>query len=172
MRNRVSTLRLLRYLDAKEAVGDNFEDKEEAAHADLPKLYCTPHTDSGLLTLLRQDATRGLDVLNDNGQWIPASYVSGSIVVNVGDLMAQMSGGRLVATMHRVRSSSASRYSVPFFCKPGVNALVLAKGQAVRYEEFVMDKMRTWVEFPGEMEEVEMLSTHSVTGVASNLLVY
>ncbi|EIW75300.1 Clavaminate synthase-like protein [Coniophora puteana RWD-64-598 SS2] len=112
------------------------------------ELSCTPHTDSGLLTLLHQDSTGGLEVLNAAGEWIPAPYVPGSLVVNIGDLMAQLSGGTYVATRHRVRvTRGKSRYSVPFFCEPGVDAVVPSPDGVVRYEEFVLGKMKTWVEF-------------------------
>lgn len=120
------------------------------------ELSSTPHTDSGLLTLLHQDATGGLEVLNAAGEWVAAPYVPGSLVVNIGDLMAEMSGRRFVATMHRVRSSSGNsdkksgkggRYSVPFFFEPGVDALVGREGEEVPYGDFVLGKMKTWVEF-------------------------
>jgi isopenicillin N synthase-like dioxygenase len=62
--------------------------------------------------------------------------------------MAQMSGGKFVATYHRVRSSPGKeRYSVPFFCEPGVDAMVGEQGKEVRYGEFVLGKMGTWLEF-------------------------
>ena len=57
----------------------------------IAKLSCTPHTDSGILTLLHQDPTGGLEVLNSAGEWIPAPYIPGSMVVNIGDLMAKVS---------------------------------------------------------------------------------
>ena len=133
----VSTLRLLHY--------------PPAPKGHEQELCCTPHTDSGLLTLLHQDATGGLEVLNAAGEWIAAPYVPGSLVVNIGDLMASMMGGRFVATRHRVRSSSVGRdrYSVPFFFEPGVDAVVGrdAAGKEVRYEDFVLGKMKTWIEF-------------------------
>lgn len=90
------------------------------------KLSCTPHTDSGILTLLHQDPTGGLEVLNSTGSWISAPYIPNTIVVNIGDLMAKVSGGRWVATMHRVRAPmhksdeegehgpGFGRFSVPF----------------------------------------------------------
>lgn len=163
LRNSVSTLRLLHY-----------PNPENTNPQDHPKqeLSCTPHTDSGLLTLLHQDATGGLEVLNANGDWIPAPYVPGSIVVNVGDLMAQMSGGRFVATQHRVRSSGTERYSMPFFCEPGVEAMVGERGKEMRYEEFVLDKMGTWVEFQDPMEEAESMSAVSAVSSSSGLPVY
>ncbi|MCJ1445330.1 MAG: hypothetical protein MMC23_005835 [Stictis urceolatum] len=140
LHNSVSTLRLLHYPSI-------------LSPAPKQELNCTPHTDSGLLTLLHQDAIGGLEVLNSAGEWIPAPYVPGSLVVNIGDLMAQMSGGQFVATFHRVRSSGAERYSVPFFCEPGVDELVGEEGREVRYEEWVLGKMGTWVEFRDVEEE-------------------
>ena len=145
LRNSVSTLRLLHY--------PRMPPPAPGAHAQ--ELSCTPHTDSGLLTLLHQDATGGLEVQNAAGEWIPAPHVKDSLVVNVGDLMAQMSGGRFVATMHRVRSAGAERFSVPFFCEPGIEALIGERGKEVRYEEFVLQKMGTWVEFQDPVEDAD-----------------
>jgi isopenicillin N synthase-like dioxygenase len=145
LRNSVSTLRLLHY----PAPGPPNPPQQE--------LCCTPHTDSGLLTLLHQDSTGGLEVKNSAGAWIPAPYVPGSLVVNIGDLMAQMSSGRFVATEHRVRSAGRERYSVPFFCEPGVDAMVGRPGAVVRYEEFVLSKMGMWIEFQDPVEQEDML---------------
>lgn len=128
------------------------------------KLSCTPHTDSGILTLLHQDPTGGLEVRNSSGEWIPAPYVEGSIVVNIGDLMSKVSGGRWVATMHRVRAPAMQkdnggfgRFSVPFFFEPGEDCVVRTiatekqddevEAEGVRYGEHVRGKMSTWVEF-------------------------
>jgi len=76
----LSTLRLLHYPPQPPAEGDK----------DNVKLCCTPHTDSGILTLLHQDQTGGLEVRNSDGKWVAAPYVPGSIVVNIGDLMSQV----------------------------------------------------------------------------------
>ncbi|KAL8728315.1 MAG: hypothetical protein Q9166_005458 [cf. Caloplaca sp. 2 TL-2023] len=134
----VSTLRYLHY---------------PAINPQLPQqeLCCTPHTDSGILTLLHQDTTGGLEVLSPDGQWIAAPYVPGSIVVNIGDLMAKVSGGRFRATFHRVRRSlGKERYSVPFFFEPGVDCAIQSvhgDGKKTIYGEHVLDKMKEWVEF-------------------------
>ncbi|KAJ2970751.1 hypothetical protein NQ176_g8038 [Zarea fungicola] len=60
--------------------------------------------------------------------------------------------------MHRVRSAPTERFSVPFFSEPGVEAMVGERGKEVRYEEFVLEKMGTWVEFQDDMEEAEIMS--------------
>lgn len=115
------------------------------------ELCCTPHTDSGILTLLHQDATGGLEVLSPHGRWIEAPYVPGSLVANIGDLMAKVSGGRFRATCHRVRSSPGrERYSVPFFFEPGVDCAIQSvdeTGETIAYGEHVLSKMSGWVEF-------------------------
>lgn len=145
--NSLSTLRLLHYpVDAG---------SEQAEHA--VRLSCTPHTDSGILTLLHQDDTGGLEILNASGDWIPAPYIPGTIVVNVGDLMARVSRCQLKATMHRVRapppnsgasSACSGRLSVPFFFEPGEACSVAVEGEgSVVYGDYVRKKMATFVEF-------------------------
>ena len=115
------------------------------------ELCCTPHTDSGILTLLHQDVTGGLEVLSPDGHWIAAPYVPGSLVVNIGDLMAHVSGGRFRATQHRVRSTPGKeRYSVPFFFEPGVDCAIRSvdgDGERFAYGEHVLSKMSGWAEF-------------------------
>ncbi|PYH94514.1 oxidoreductase [Aspergillus ellipticus CBS 707.79] len=148
----LSTLRLLHY-----PVVNPADPSPDSAPTDTPevKLSCTPHTDSGILTLLHQDPTGGLEVRDSPGQWIPAPYIPGSLVVNIGDLMAKVSGARFVATMHRVRAPPATRaplgrISVPFFFEPGEKCLVSSvdgTGEAVVYGEHVRAKMQTWVEY-------------------------
>lgn len=75
--------------------------------------------------------------------------------------MAKVSGGRWVATFHRVRSAkresgqgSTGRYSVPFFFEPGLDCVVSSvEGDAVIYGEHVLEKMSGWVEFQDVVEE-------------------
>ncbi|KAL5355249.1 hypothetical protein BJX96DRAFT_161621 [Aspergillus floccosus] len=153
--NSLSTLRLLHY----PIVNDENTHSSAADESDESKvqLSCTPHTDSGILTLLHQDATGGLEVRDGSGQWVAAPYIRGSIVVNIGDLMARVSGGRFVATMHRVRKprgvvpgDGLGRLSVPFFFEPGEECVVRAvdgDDEGVVYGKHVRAKMSTWVEF-------------------------
>ena len=148
----LSTLRLLHYPPSGSSSSSPPNSTESPTG---PKLSCTPHTDSGILTLLHQDATGGLEVLNASDVWISAPYIPGSLVVNIGDLMAKLSGGRLLATMHRVKASSErGRYSVPFFFEPGEGCVVRGvdddgMGDGVVYGEHIRGKMRTWVEYMG-----------------------
>jgi isopenicillin N synthase-like dioxygenase len=82
------------------------------------------HTDYGLLTILRQDETAGLQVKSPAG-WIDAEPVPGSFVCNIGDMLDRMTGGRYRSTPHRVRNrGQRDRLSFPFFFDPNFDAEV------------------------------------------------
>lgn len=75
-----------------------------------------PHTDYELLTILLQDSTPSLEVLSNTGQWLKATPIPETFVVNIGDSMSMLTNGLFKSTMHRViNNSGRSRYSVPFF---------------------------------------------------------
>jgi isopenicillin N synthase-like dioxygenase len=83
------------------------------------------HTDYGLLTILRQDATAGLQVRARDGSWIDAPPIEGSFVCNIGDMLERLSGGAYRSTPHRVRNTSdVGRLSFPFFFDPSWDARV------------------------------------------------
>ena len=82
------------------------------------------HTDYGLLTILKQDDTGGLEV-KSGGNWIDAPPVPGSFVCNIGDMLDRMTSGLYRSTPHRVRNvSGRARLSFPFFFDPSFDAVV------------------------------------------------
>jgi isopenicillin N synthase-like dioxygenase len=85
-----------------------------------------PHTDYGCITLLYQDDSGGLQVRElGSNQWIDATPIAGSLVVNVGDLLARWSNDRFRSTLHRVINSSGhERYSIATFYDPTYGATV------------------------------------------------
>ena len=77
------------------------------------------HTDYGLLTLLAQDDSGGLQIAAPQG-WTDAPPVPGTFVANIGDMLDRLTGGWYRSTPHRVRNlSGRTRLSLPFFLDPG-----------------------------------------------------
>jgi len=82
------------------------------------------HTDYGLLTLLHQDDSGGLQVHTPRG-WVDAPPVPGAFVCNIGDMLDRLTGGWYRSTPHRVRNlSGRGRLSFPFFFDPDFDAEV------------------------------------------------
>jgi isopenicillin N synthase-like dioxygenase len=79
------------------------------------------HTDYGLLTLLVQDDTGGLEVRVD-GEWVDVPPNPEAIVCNLGDMLERVTGGRFRSTPHRVRLPDRDRYSFPLFLDPAWDA--------------------------------------------------
>ncbi len=87
-------------------------------------IYSTPHTDYGLITLLASDGVPGLEVLRD-GAWTPVAVPRGSVIVQLGDMLARWTNDRYRSTPHRVvASSGADRFSIPFFVNPDPSTVV------------------------------------------------
>ncbi|KAF4540042.1 Isopenicillin N synthase [Lasiodiplodia theobromae] len=75
------------------------------------------HTDFGWTTLLLTDGHPGLEVLNQTtGEWVAVPPDRDAYVVNVGDMLQQITGGHFKSNVHRVRNlGDEDRYSVPYF---------------------------------------------------------
>ncbi|RFA30822.1 2OG-Fe(II) oxygenase [Alkalilimnicola ehrlichii] len=114
----ISMFRTLSYPDTKGAVEEG-------------QMRASAHTDYGSLTIVRPDsALGGLQVRNQDGQWVDVPYVPDGFVVNIGDLMMQWTNDQWISTLHRVVNPPAdsdtdnSRQSLVFFHQPNYDALV------------------------------------------------
>lgn len=77
------------------------------------------HEDINLVTLLPVATSPGLQVKDAEGNWHDVGGEPGDIVVNVGDMLQEITDGRLRSTTHRVvnppEGANVARYSMPFF---------------------------------------------------------
>ncbi len=84
-----------------------------------------PHTDFGVLTVLCQDDTGGLQIQDSDGRWIHAPPIDGSLIVNVGDLLCRWTGGAYKSTPHRVvNTSGKERLSLVLAFDPNPETLI------------------------------------------------
>jgi isopenicillin N synthase-like dioxygenase len=93
------------------------------------------HGDINLLTLLPAATEAGLQVLGTDGVWHDVPRDLGLLIVNIGDMLAEASGGYYPSTVHRVlnpvgEAAGVSRISLPLFLHPD-RAVVLSERYTV-----------------------------------------
>ena len=81
------------------------------------------HHDTGFLTLLWQHGVAGLQVQNEDGEWIDVPASDDAIVVNLGEMLQSMTGNYFVATTHRVVRIE-ERYSSGYFHGPDLRTVL------------------------------------------------
>jgi isopenicillin N synthase-like dioxygenase len=89
------------------------------------------HEDINLLTILPAANEPGLQVKNSLGQWLDVPSDFGNLIINIGDMLQEASGGYFPSTSHRVinpigSDSTKSRVSLPLFLHPR-NEVVLSE---------------------------------------------
>ncbi|MBI1316422.1 isopenicillin N synthase family oxygenase [bacterium] len=89
-------------------------------HPEPEALRSAEHEDINAITLLMGASAGGLQLLGRDGNWFDAEIPAGALVINVGDMLERLSGGKLKSTTHRVINTpdayaGVSRYSIPFF---------------------------------------------------------
>lgn len=108
------TLRLLHYPPLTQSLKPN-------------QIRTGDHTDWGSVTLLFQDQVGGLEVLTRLGEWVPATPIPGTVLVNIGDLMQRWTNHEFCSNAHRVvmptqAHAQTSRDSIVFFGGPDAEA--------------------------------------------------
>ena len=82
------------------------------------------HSDYGSITLLFQDQVGGLQVQCANGNYIEATPIEGTVLVNIGDAMHFWTNGKLKSTKHKVElpidtaKRKTVRRSIAYFVLP------------------------------------------------------
>ena len=100
-----------------------------------------PHTDAGFMTLLPSNPLDGLQIRPAGADWFPINQEPRSFVVNSGDMLRRWSNDRFLSTTHRaINEAGKTRYAIPFFFDPRVDAVIEAlsacvpDGEAPRHE--------------------------------------
>lgn len=132
-----STVRLNHY-----PVGDPVPESERNGLVELGETALGYHTDPGVITLLLQDDTGGLQTESLDHGWIDVPPARGTIVVNLGDCMQAWSNDRYRAAVHRVVPMTKSRrFSIPYFANPSrdtvVEPLPELTDDGIRYRPFL-----------------------------------
>lgn len=104
----------------------HYPEVEPLADGSLP-VPNAPHTDYGALTMLATDGVPGLEVRPIDGPWTPVATTPGSLVINLGDMLARWTNDMYCSTPHRVVGPEAGeRFSVPFFVNPNPATVIEA----------------------------------------------
>ncbi|MDG2461629.1 MAG: 2OG-Fe(II) oxygenase family protein [Luminiphilus sp.] len=109
-------------------------------------LRAAPHEDINLLTLLPAADGPGLELRLRSGEWLSVSHKPGQLIVNIGDMLQEATGGYLPSTTHRVaaataRDSAASRMSLPLFLHPRPEVVLSPRYTARQYLSQRLDEL-------------------------------
>ena len=122
----------------------------QSERAGAEQFGVAPHTDFGVLTILAQDDVGGLQVCDTADRWIDAPPIPGSLVINVGDLLARWTNDEYRSTPHRVvNRSGRERLSLVLAYDPEPQTLidpreVFGKDVETDYEPITCGDYLTW----------------------------
>ncbi len=127
-------------------VGDPVDAREREGLAELAEVALGHHTDPGVITLLLQDDTGGLQAHSRESGWIDVPPRPSTIVVNLADSLQVWTNDRYRSAVHRVvPMTRRDRYSIPYFYNPPFDAVIRPIDELCeagpRYRPF------TWREF-------------------------
>ena len=89
--------------------------------AEKNAIWAGAHTDITAFTLLPKATCEGLEVCDDQGNWIPVFIKEDAMIVNVGDFIEIFSNGYFRSSLHRVKAPDnmqEDRYSCVHFVHP------------------------------------------------------
>jgi len=107
----------------------NYERRAGSPPPEKHQMRMGAHTDYGVLTVLLADDVPGLQVRAD-GAWRDVAVPEGSLIVNIGDMLATWTNDRWSSTLHRVLPPPAStdgavrRRSVAAFLEADPDVLI------------------------------------------------
>lgn len=96
------------------------------------------HEDINLLTILPAANEPGLQVKGTGDEWIDVPSDFGNLIINIGDMLQEASGGYFPSTTHRVvnpegADTTKSRISLPLFLHPRPDVVLSDRHTADSY---------------------------------------
>jgi hypothetical protein len=108
-------------------------------------LRAAAHEDINLITLLPAADEPGLELKSKSSdEWFPLEAPAGSIVVNIGDMLQELTDGSLPSTSHRVvnpkqEHAQNSRMTAPVFCHPHPELILSERYSA---EDYLSERLK------------------------------
>ena len=102
------------------------------------------HEDINMLTVLPAANEPGLQVLTQDGSWLDVPSDFGNIIINIGDMLQEASGGYFPSTTHRVinpegADMTKARVSLPLFLHPKAEVVLSERYTA---DEYLTERLR------------------------------
>ncbi|CAN5644766.1 2-oxoglutarate and iron-dependent oxygenase domain-containing protein [soil metagenome] len=135
-------LRVLHY----PPIGDRHRSMPDSQDA----VRAAAHEDINFITLLPAATDAGLELRDRSGRWSTVDGSDGELIVDSGDMLSRYLNGRIPATTHRVVNPddpAAERYSMPFFCQPRRDILLVPPAELLEPGEVIRDEPITAGEF-------------------------
>jgi Isopenicillin N synthase and related dioxygenases len=111
---------------------------------ELGAIRAAAHEDINLLTILPAANEPGLQVKAKDGSWLDVPCDFGNLIVNIGDMLQEASGGYFPSTTHRVinpegADKTKARISLPLFLHPKPEVVLSSRHTANSY---LMERLR------------------------------
>lgn len=111
---------------------------------ELGAIRAAAHGDINLLTILPAANASGLQVQLKDGSWYDVPGDFGCLIVNIGDMLQEASGGYYPSTIHRVinpegQDKTKSRISLPLFLHPNADVVLSERYTA---DEYLQERLR------------------------------
>jgi isopenicillin N synthase-like dioxygenase len=116
-------------------------------HEEPGAVRAAAHGDINLLTILPAATEPGLQVLGQDQQWSDVPCDFGLLIVNIGDMLEEASGGYYPSTVHRVlnpvgEAAKKPRISLPLFLHPRREVVLSARHTVGSYFDERMRELR------------------------------
>ncbi|MGH1381861.1 MAG: isopenicillin N synthase family dioxygenase [Shewanella xiamenensis] len=111
---------------------------------EMGAIRAAAHEDINLITVLPAANEPGLQVKAKDGSWLDVPSDFGNIIINIGDMLQEASGGYFPSTSHRVinpegTDKTKSRISLPLFLHPKPSVVLSERYTA---DSYLMERLR------------------------------